>query len=69
MSTSDETTGQAAPTADADTRGQVTPESGDESTRSGTEEMTAAEESGQVAFGAEEPTGETGATGAGSSSG
>lgn len=36
---------------------------------SGTETMTAAEESGQVAYGAEQPTGETGATGAGSSSG
>lgn len=35
----------------------------------GTEEMTAAEEAGQVAFGAGDTSGETGATGAGSSSG
>jgi hypothetical protein len=35
----------------------------------GTEEMTAAEEAGQVAFGAEDSSGETGATGAESSSG
>jgi hypothetical protein len=35
----------------------------------GTEAMTAAEEAGQVAFGAEDSSGETGATGAESSSG
>lgn len=34
-----------------------------------TEQMTAAEEAGQVAFGAEDASGETGATGAESSSG
>ena len=35
----------------------------------GTDEMTAAEEAGQVAYGAEDAGGETGATGAESSSG
>ena len=35
----------------------------------GTESMTAAEEAGQVAYGAEDASGETGATGAESSSG
>lgn len=60
------------PPGDVNTRNQMTPE--DEELRpstvdDGSEAMTAAEQAGQVAFGAGNPSGEEGATGAESSSG
>lgn len=68
MSTNEEPTGRPQEDEVAP-RGQGTAGPDGEPAATGTETMTAAEESGQVAFGAEQPTGETGATGAGSSSG
>lgn len=59
------------PAGDIDTAAGTDPkrlDSGDD-VSDGADEMTAAELSGQVAYGGKEPGGETGATGAGGSSG
>lgn len=63
---------EPGPAGDIDTRVQAAGEDGpglSPSEEAGTEEMTAAEASGQVAYGAGDASGETGATGAESSSG
>lgn len=61
------------PPGDVNTRAQVSHEDAKPGTESATtdaaETMTAAEQSGQVAYGGEQPTGEDGAIGAESSSG
>lgn len=67
-----EVTGLSGPPGDVNTRNQVSPE--DEEARlppvgDGSDRMTAAEQSGQVAFGAGDSSGGTGPIGAESSSG
>lgn len=67
-----ERSSEPGPDGDINTRAQASGEDGGElspSGEGGTEEMTAAEASGQVAYGAGDPSGDTGATGAESSSG